>query len=132
MMRMRNLVYNLINHRTAKDKNKQLRNNEELQSMSDIRVQETVERSLLDVQLLVTSLGLMEESMLVDNPISKTIKSWITVKSKNSYFKIPDKEQNNSDNDSDDDIQNEYINECTSIVAGKNNYLTRILMNSIS
>lgn len=29
-----------INHRTAKDKNKQLRNNEELQSLSDIRIQE--------------------------------------------------------------------------------------------
>ncbi|CAI6371460.1 unnamed protein product [Macrosiphum euphorbiae] len=114
-----------INHRTAKDKNKQLRNNEELQSMSDIRVQEIVEKSLLDIQLLVTSMGLMEESMLVDHSISKTIQSWITVKSKNANYKIPDKEQNNSDNDSDDqgddDIQNEYINKCTSMVAEKNN-----------
>lgn len=83
--------------------------------MSDIRVQKIVEKSILDVQLLVTSLGLMKESMLVENSITKTIKSWITVKSKNANYKIPDKEQNNSDNDSDDqgdgDIQNEYINE---------------------
>ncbi|KAF0714200.1 Uncharacterized protein FWK35_00034430, partial [Aphis craccivora] len=42
---------------------------------------------------------------------------WITVKSKNANYKIPDNERNNSDNDiddqGDDDIQNEHINECT-------------------
>jgi len=33
-----------INHRKAKEKNKELMNNEELQSMSDIRIQEIVEK----------------------------------------------------------------------------------------
>lgn len=107
-----------INHRTAKEKNNERMNNEELQSMSDIRIQEIVEKSLHDVKLLVTSLGLMEESMLVDKSITKTIISWATVKSKKVNYKNSDHTLNeNSHNNSDDDIRNEDTNECTNFGA---------------
>jgi len=96
-----------VNHCTAKDKNKEQINNEELQLMTDICIQEIVEKSLHDVQLLVTSLGLMEESMLVDKSIKKTIIIWVSVKFKKVNYKNPDHTQNdNSNNDSDDDVQN--------------------------
>jgi len=77
-----------------------------------------LKKSLLDVQLLVTNLDLMEESMLVDKLISKTIISWVTVKSKKvNYKKLDKKQSDNSDNDSDNDIQNEDTNKCTNLGA---------------
>lgn len=87
-----------------------------MNNISNSKIEEIIDRRLHDVQLFVTSLKMMENYILVEKSINKTVHKFVSIPSKLQYNKnkfnsnkeVGDSQDDNDFDDYDDD--GEYNN----------------------